>query len=185
MAIHSRSKDANGNDIQGCTITDDPKTVCSLHLHGEKRVVWRRKLKRFEGSPVYSHQSTPGVIISTGNVGNVLSKEASEVNTYISRDGGYTWEETLQGPHIYEFGNFSALIVAMKNRALGKPTRFGSRKRRREVLGRSIKLSKPINVHNIRTDVVQKGSVFVIHGEDATKSESYQASGIKRRHRFR
>ena len=33
-------------------------------------------------------------------------------------------------------------------------------------------------MHNIRTDVVQKGSVFVIHGEDATKSESYQASGI-------
>ena len=33
--IPAPKKDANGNDIQGCTITDDPKTVCSLHLHGE------------------------------------------------------------------------------------------------------------------------------------------------------
>ena len=33
--IPAPKKDANGNDIQGCTVTDDSKTVCSLHLHGE------------------------------------------------------------------------------------------------------------------------------------------------------
>ena len=175
--IPAPKKDANGNDIQGCTITDDPKTVCSLHLHGESAWSGGENWKTRFGA-VYSHQSTPGVIISTGNVGNVLSKEASEVNTYISRDGGYTWEEALQGPHIYEFGNFGALIVAAKESSVGQTDEVWFSRDVGKCWEGPIKLSKPINVHNIRTDVVQKGSVFVIHGEDATKSESYQASGI-------
>ncbi len=175
--IPAPKKDANGNDIQGCTITDDPKTVCSLHLHGESAWSGGENWKTRFGA-VYSHQSTPGVIISTGNVGNVLSKEASEVNTYISRDGGYTWEEVLQGPHIYEFGNFGALIVAAKESSVGQTDEVWFSRDVGKCWEGPIKLSKPINVHNIRTDVVQKGSVFVIHGEDATKSESYQASGI-------
>ena len=175
--IPAPKKDANGNDIQGCTITDDPKTVCSLHLHGESAWSGGENWKTRFGA-VYSHQSTPGVIISTGNVGNVLSKEASEVNTYISRDGGYTWEEALQGPHIYEFGNFGALIVAAKESSVGETDEVWFSRDVGKCWEGPIKLSKPINVHNIRTDVVQKGSVFVIHGEDATKSESYQASGI-------
>ena len=175
--IPAPKKDANGNGIQGCTITDDPKTVCSLHLHGESAWSGGENWKTRFGA-VYSHQSTPGVIISTGNVGNVLSKEASEVNTYISRDGGYTWEEALQGPHIYEFGNFGALIVAAKESSVGQTDEVWFSRDVGKCWEGPIKLSKPINVHNIRTDVVQKGSVFVIHGEDATKSESYQASGI-------
>lgn len=175
--IPAPKKDANGNDIQGCTVTDDSKTVCSLHLHGESAWSGGENWETRFGA-VYSHQSTPGVIISTGNVGNVLSKEASEVNTYISRDGGYTWEETLQGPHIYEFGNFGALIVAAKESSVGQTDEVWFSRDVGKCWEGPIKLSKPINVHNIRTDVVQKGSVFVIHGEDATKSESYQASGI-------
>jgi len=175
--IPAPKKDANGNDIQGCTVTDDSKTVCSLHLHGESAWSGGENWETRFGA-VYSHQSTPGVIISTGNVGNVLSKEASEVNTYISRDGGYTWEETLQGPHIYEFGNFGALIVAAKESSVGQTDEVWFSRDVGKCWEGPIKMSKPINVHNIRTDVVQKGSVFVIHGEDATKSESYQASGI-------
>ena len=175
--IPAPKKDANGNDIQGCTVTDDSKTVCSLHLHGESAWSGGENWETRFGA-VYSHQSTPGVIISTGNVGNVLSKEASEVNTYISRDGGYTWEETLQGPHIYEFGNFGALIVAAKESSVGQTDEVWFSRDVGKCWEGPIKLSKPINVHNIRTDVVQKGSVFVIHGEDVTKSESYQASGI-------
>ncbi len=33
------------------------------------------------------------------------------MNTYLSRDGGKTWAEIAQGLHVYEFGNYGALIV--------------------------------------------------------------------------
>ena len=99
------------------------------------------------------------------------------MNTYISRDGGLTWEETLRGAHIYEFGNFGALIVAARESSSGQTNEVWFSRDVGACWEGPIKLSKPINVHNIRTDVVQKGTVFVIHGEDASKEE-YEASGI-------
>jgi sortilin len=174
--IPAPKTDANGNPIQGCAMTEDPRTVCSLHLHGDSSWIGGSDWSTRFGA-VYSHKSTPGVIISTGNIGNVLSYEPSEVNTYISRDGGLTWEETLRGAHIYEFGNFGALIVAARESSSGQTNEVWFSRDVGACWEGPIKLSKPINVHNIRTDVVQKGTVFVIHGEDASKEE-YEASGI-------
>ena len=59
--IPAPKKDANGNDIQGCTVTDDSKTVCSLHLHGESAWSGGENWETRFGA-VNSHQSTPGVI---------------------------------------------------------------------------------------------------------------------------
>lgn len=33
------------------------------------------------------------------------------INTYLSRDGGKEWIEIAKGAHVYEFGNYGALIV--------------------------------------------------------------------------
>lgn len=49
--------------------------------------------------------------MATGNVGYHLSHQASEINTYISRDGGLNWFEVRAGSHIYEIGDHGALIV--------------------------------------------------------------------------
>jgi len=34
-----------------------------------------------------------------------------KVNTYLSRDGGLSWEETKKGSHIYEVADHGSLIV--------------------------------------------------------------------------
>ena len=39
-----------------------------------------------------------------------------EVNTYLSRDGGLSWQETMVGPYIYEFGDHGGLVVRGRGR---------------------------------------------------------------------
>lgn len=37
------------------------------------------------------------------------------MNTYLSRDGGLTWQEVMKGSYIYELGDHGGLIVMAKN----------------------------------------------------------------------
>ncbi len=57
---------------------------CSLHLKGRTELF---------GTPIYSGDNSPGLILATGNVGFYLSNKAEEINTYLSRDGGHNWME--------------------------------------------------------------------------------------------
>ena len=52
-----------------------------------------------------------GLIISTGNIGSYLSTRPDEINTFLSRDGGFTWFEIRKGSHIYEIGDHGGLII--------------------------------------------------------------------------
>lgn len=61
-----------------------PEKVCSLHLHSAASA-------RF--GPLYSPSGSLGIILGTGNVGQYLSQQADEINTYLSRDGGMRWYE--------------------------------------------------------------------------------------------
>lgn len=74
---------------------------CSLHLHGVTDVF----------GPFYSADSAIGVLIATGCVGPSLCLRESDVNTYLSRDGGHEWFEIAAGSHIYEIGDHGGLIV--------------------------------------------------------------------------
>jgi hypothetical protein len=67
-------------------------------------------------APPYSQETAVGLILAVGNIGESL--EASKVqrlNTYLTRDGGITWNEVMKGPYIYEFGDHGGLIVMAKN----------------------------------------------------------------------
>ena len=57
-------------------------------------------------APPYSQESSIGVIMGVGNVGYELEKRRPDrINTYLSRDGGLTWNEVKKGAHIYEIGD--------------------------------------------------------------------------------
>ena len=45
--------------------------------------------------PFYSTTNSLGVIIGTGNVGKYLLNRPDSINTYMSRDGGLTWNEVI------------------------------------------------------------------------------------------
>ena len=61
--------------------------------------------------PFYSTSTALGLIVGVGNVGRHLSFDEDDLSTYLSRDGGFKWEEVRKGSHIYEIGDHGALVV--------------------------------------------------------------------------
>jgi len=91
-----------------CDPQDDP--TCTLHLHGVTDS-W---------GPFYSSKNAIGIIMATGNVGKHLSDKEDEVHTFMSRDGGLTWQMARAGSHIYEYGDHGAIIVIADDRKASK-----------------------------------------------------------------
>ena len=148
---------------------------CELHLHGETH--WMRGSWKTRLGSVYTHESAPGVILATGNVGKSLAFDPTSVNTYLSRDAGVTWEEIVKGPHIYEFGNNGGLIVIGKMSSLGTTNKIQFSRD----LGRcweDLELSQTISIHNIRSDPGGKGDVFIVRGSIDDGTADGDADGV-------
>ena len=134
------AKDSKGNLIN-C------EGECSLHLTGFSTKGY---------SPPYSSENSLGIVLGVGNVGESLSTKEDEFNTFFSRDGGLTWYEIIQGPHIYEIGNHGSLIVvAAKNKA----TRVIYYTWNEGLSWKSLQISdKPIEISNI---VIEPNNISV------------------------
>jgi hypothetical protein len=52
--------------------------------------------------------------MAVGNVGEVLAPYAKS-DTFLSRDGGFTWEEVHKDAHLWEFGDSGSLIVIVND----------------------------------------------------------------------
>ena len=94
--IKPPSKDRFGNPI-------DCQDPCSLHfdvLNGDFATE----------ADLYSHSSTPGLVIGLGNYGTELSSINRAV--YISNDGGYTWTQASPNYRIYTALNHGSIILA-------------------------------------------------------------------------
>lgn len=76
-----------------------------LHLHS---VTEQRNVGRIFSSPA------PGIVMGVGNTGNYL-RPYDEGDTYVSDDAGLTWKKALDKPHLYEFGDQGALLVAVED----------------------------------------------------------------------
>ncbi|KAK4988073.1 vacuolar protein sorting/targeting protein PEP1 [Elasticomyces elasticus] len=77
----------------------------NLHLHS---VTEQRNSGRISSSPA------PGIVLGVGNTGDYL-KEYQEGDLYVSDDAGLTWTKALDGPHLYEFGDQGAILVAVED----------------------------------------------------------------------
>lgn len=88
---------------------------CNLNLH----IISNWDTGEDATPPLYSHENAPGVIMAVGNTGPTFDREASNMCTYLSRDGGRNWEQVLPGPYVYEFGDHGGIIVAARHRSQG------------------------------------------------------------------
>ena len=96
--IEAPRVDSLGHSYIGCE-----SRKCNLHLHG---------ISNYHNyPPFYSSANGLGIIMGTGNVGEFLSYEEDEVNTFLSRDGGRSWIEAHKGIYIYEVAAHGDLIV--------------------------------------------------------------------------
>ncbi|KAF8939541.1 hypothetical protein EDD21DRAFT_317887 [Dissophora ornata] len=95
-----------GADGRPYPCTPNADGSCSLHLHS----VTSSKV----APPIFSSKAAPGVVMGVGNVGPYLLPW-EECDTYLSEDGGITWNAVLEHPHKYEFGDMGGLIVAIRD----------------------------------------------------------------------
>lgn len=52
--------------------------------------------------------------MAVGNVGETLAPY-TESDTFLSRDGGFTWEEVHKDAHLWEFGDSGSIIVIVND----------------------------------------------------------------------
>eukprot|EP00884_Botryococcus_braunii_P007264 jgi/Botrbrau1/16539/Bobra.0327s0006.1 len=133
---------------------------CQLHLHGPSS--WHEGP---DGRPsFYSHENVPGIIMAVGNTGQYLDRAADSMCTWLSRDGGYSWEDVMPGAAIYEFGDYGGLIL-MAPHEIEAPTDKIHFSMDQGGCWHTILLEEAIDVQNIRVEPSATSHIFVVHGK--------------------
>merc|ERR1711871_412063 len=100
---------------KGCELCQAGEEDCYLHLSGPSQWTFGTRTAR---PTYYHHENAPGVLVANGNVGKYLDLE-SEGCTFMSRDGGVSWEQISEGINVYEFGDHGALMIRVKHSSSG------------------------------------------------------------------
>lgn len=87
--------------------------------------------------------------MAVGNTGDHLDFAADDTCTFLTRDGGLTWEDIVPHTAIYEFGDHGGIIVMSKHETTG-PTDIISFSLDEGLCWHNITLSEAIDVQNIR-----------------------------------
>lgn len=79
---------------------------CGLHLHGYT--------ERKDSRATYSSPSAVGLMLAVGNVGEYLVPYADS-DTFLTRDGGFHWEEVHKDAHIWEYGDQGSILLLVND----------------------------------------------------------------------
>lgn len=93
-------------DEQCKNVKREPGEKCSLQIHGRFS---RSRGVEFAMGPL-SIPNAVGIILAHGHAGSALNRN---VDVWMTRDGGYTWNKVLSGSHHYSIGDHGNLIVAV------------------------------------------------------------------------
>jgi hypothetical protein len=85
---------------------DCSSTSCSLQIHGYT--------ERRDPKATYSSPSAVGLMLAVGNVGEELAPY-TDSDIFLTRDGGFTWEEVHKDAHMWEFGDSGSVIVLVND----------------------------------------------------------------------
>lgn len=115
-------------------------------------------------APPYSQESAIGLIMAVGNEGEELIKTSLDrTNTYLSRDGGLTWQEVKKGPYIYDYGDHGGLIVMAKNQ---EPTQEIIYSYNEGKTWLTLEVSSvPIHISNIIIEPLSISQQFIVYGK--------------------
>ena len=78
---------------------------CALHLHGYT--------ERDDPRDTFSSPSAVGLMMAVGNVGEYLGYK-KDADTFITDDGGLTWEMVNEGTWMWEYGDQGSIITIVK-----------------------------------------------------------------------
>lgn len=126
---------------------------CSLHLHGFT--------ERDDAMVSLSSPSAVGLMIGVGNVGKkLLPYEDSD--TFLTRDGGFTWEEIHKDAHKWEFGDQGSIIILVDDE---EPTDTVLYSLNEGLKFESFNFGERIRIKNIVTVPEDTHRRFILFGE--------------------
>ncbi|KAI4104465.1 MAG: hypothetical protein L6R37_003208 [Teloschistes peruensis] len=103
--VKAPQKDLEDNSY-ACNTND--LATCSLHLHGYT--------ERRDPRAVFSSPSAVGLMMAVGNVGEYLTEKSEKTSdTFITRDGGVTWEAVKKGNYMWEYGDQGSVIIIVRD----------------------------------------------------------------------
>ena len=136
---------------------------CNLHLHVS--TYWQSGTSAIP--PLYSHENAPGIIMGVGTVGPSFDPHG-KMCTYLSRDGGRTFEQVLEDVLIYEFGDHGGLILAARHAGLltngGLTDELYFSVDEGRCWQGPIYMEEAMNVDNIRVETDSASHVFTVVG---------------------
>jgi len=150
------------HDVNGQPVVCHMEGGCPLHVHSYTS--WNLALGAAALPAEYASKSAPGLIMGLGNIGRYLSRQRQDINTYLSRDAGHTWEEVRKGAHIFEYGDHGGVIVMARHAEQGPTDEIIFSLDGGRCWEPPIKLNETINIDNIRTEERGATTSFIVHG---------------------
>lgn len=132
---------------------------CALQLHGYT--------ERDDPRATYSSPTAVGVMLAVGNVGKALAPYRDS-DTFLTRDGGFTWEEVRKDAHKWEFGDQGSLIVIVNDE---EPTNMVSYTQDEGLTWKEFNFGQSIRVSKIITVPEDTHRKFILFGASPSSSE--------------
>jgi hypothetical protein len=113
---------------------------------------------------MFSSPAIKGVIMGVGNVGESLVKY-TDSDTFISRNGGYDWEEVHKGAHMWKFGDSGSIIIIVNDE---EPVNYVKFTTDEGLNWRTYEFGKEkMRVESITTVMMETSRKFVLFGVNA------------------
>lgn len=109
--------------------------------------------------------------MGVGNVGKALAPY-TESDTFLSRDGGFTWEEIRKDAHLWEFGDSGSILVLVNDE---EPTNKLLYSTDEGLSWKEHQFEKRLRIKSLRNAPSDTSRKFVLFGHSPTSSSTWSA----------
>jgi hypothetical protein len=109
--------------------------------------------------------------MGVGNVGQSLMPY-KESDTFLSRDGGFTWEEIRKDAHLWEFGDSGSILVLVNDEEPTNKLLFSTDE---GTSWREYDFQKTLRIKSLRNAPSDTSRKFVMFGHSPTSSSTWSA----------
>ncbi|KAI5949738.1 VPS10 [Candida theae] len=136
-----------------CKIEDG----CSVHL-------W--SFSELGGEGKFVTGPTPGILMGVGTEGKHLTHDISEMKTFVSRDGGYSWDLVLEEACVFSFGDQGNVMLAMPYAGVKRtdPGKFFYYSLNQGKDWEKVEIKDAVYILDFITSVDGSSRKFLIHG---------------------